>query len=236
MFPEALGKSDGILPPGTECGKCNHYFGHALDATFVTNPNIAMALQVLGIPGKKAKVRKLLGSVERGPSEPGLANLRFTLEAPKLTFSADGAVEMQASVKVPKGFRLSAFRRALHHVAMNVVAYVEGPVVVLDPRFDAVRTYIRRPVSAAEAWPYADDSPPTRHIPPHVGGAQVRTTRGKVMALQLFQTIYVVDLWNSGELEWVAHQHGAKVVGPEVTRLPDVVIKTGTRPEPPSPT
>src|SRR2546428_3507713 len=79
VFPEALGNRDVILPPGTECGPCNRYFGHELDSALVTNPNIAMAIQFWGIEGKRGKTRKALGTVTRNPSEPGIASLSFGL-------------------------------------------------------------------------------------------------------------------------------------------------------------
>src|SRR2546426_7914950 len=107
VFPEALGNSDLFLPCGTECTKCNHYFGHELDSALATHPNIAMALQYLGVRGKKAKPRKVLGSVERKPSEPGLSTLNFSIDRPKLTFTADGGVEFESIVKIPAGFQHS---------------------------------------------------------------------------------------------------------------------------------
>ncbi len=51
--------------------------------------------------------------------------------------------------------------------------------------------------------------------------------------MQFFQTVYVVDLLNSGELIKLAAEKKVKLIGPDVAKLPDIVIKGGARPEAP---
>ncbi len=233
VFPEALGNRDVILPAGTVCGPCNRYLGHELDSALVTHPTVAMALQYWGIEGKKGKPRKALGVVKRNPSEPGTANLTLSLASMKMTYGPDGSIDFQCSVKIPQGFRLASFRRALHHVAMNAVAYLESPAAVLEDRFNPVRTYVRRPRNATEAWSYADHSPAVKNLPRVVRAMLLEVAGGKVVALQLFQTVYAVDLLNSGVLAAVAEEKGAKLVGADVRVLPDVLIRVGLRPESP---
>jgi hypothetical protein len=233
VFPEALGNRNLILPAGTECGKCNHYFGHELDSAIATHPNVAMALLYLDVKGKQQTPRKMLGSIERKPSEPGTSTLNFSIDRPKLTFTAEGGIEFESIVRVPSGFRLSCFRRGLHHVAMSIVAFHEGPEAVLDARFDPVRTYIRRPRTRSEAWSYLDDSPQLKQIPAVVWGGEVAAGNGKIIAMQFFQTVYVVDLLNSGELVTLAAEKKVKLMGPDIARVPEIVIKGGARPEAP---
>jgi len=233
VFPEALGNKKFVLAPGTVCKWCNNYCGHALEAALVAHPTIAMAVHFWGVPGKGERVRTKLGTVKRQPSEAGTVSMGFGVAAPKLTFHADGSVEMESKATTPKGFRLDLFRRALHCIGVNVVARLQGADQVLDARFDAVRAYVRRPKSRTEAWPYAENNPPTKTIPPVVGANLIETSNGRIVALQLFQTFYAVDLLNSGDLAAAAEQHGAKVVGCDVTELPEVVIRMRMEPQPP---
>ncbi len=233
VFPEALGNRDLVLPPGTICKKCNQYAGHELESALVAHPSIAMALHFWGIHGKQGRIRKQLGTVVSQPSEPGTVSMKFSMVAPKLTFHADGMVEMQAKATTPTGFRLDRFRRALHYLGMNVVASLEGAASVLEPKYDPIRSYVRRPRNRREAWIYSEDSPPVKDIPLILDAKVLETPSGKIVVLQLFQTVYGVDLLNSGDLRAVATQPGVKVVDEDVRELPPVVIHAKAQPRSP---
>jgi hypothetical protein len=193
-----------------------------------------MALHYLGIHGKKGRVRKKLGTIVNEPSDPGTVTMKFSIAAPQLTFHADGTVEMKANAAVPKGFRHDRFRRALHYVATNVVAAMEGAPSVLEAKYDAVRNYIRKPRNRQEAWAYAELNPPMKDIPRVLNGAiVVDAPHGKIVELQLFQTTYWVDLLNSGDLTTGENQPGVKIIEADITTLPPVVIHWKVQPKPP---
>ena len=233
VFPEALGNRDLILPAGTVCEKCNQYAGHELESALVAHPWIAMALHFWGVHGKQGRIRQQLGTVVSQPSEPGTVTMKFSIAAPKLSFHADGLVEMQATATTPTDFRLDRFRRALHYLGMNVVAYLEGGSSVLEPKYDPVRNYVRRPRNRREAWIYSEDSPPVKHIPLVLDANVLETPRGKIVVLQLFQTVYGVDLLNSGDLRAAATEPDLRIVDEDVRELPPVIIHVKAQPKSP---
>jgi hypothetical protein len=225
VFPEALGNRNLLLPAGTVCRKCNQYAGHELESALIAHPSIAMALHFWGIHGKKRRIRKQLGTVLVEPSEPGIVSMKFSIAEPKVTFHADGAVEMQAHATTPRGFRHERFRRALHYVGMNVVAKVDGAESLLDSKYDPVRTYIRRPKNRQEAWLYTEDNPAVKNIPLVLDASVAQTPNGKIVIMQLFQTAYAVDLLNSGDLKTALSDSEVRVVDVEERDLPPVVIR-----------
>jgi hypothetical protein len=201
----------------------------------VAHPLVAMALHYWAIRGKKGKDREVLGAVKKEPADAGLVRMTFGIAKPRLTFGADGSVTMESNVKLPKGFRLDLFRRALHHIGLNVLAHLESVDSALDPKFDSVRNYVRRPRSRAEAWPYAEHSPPIKTIPRVLWAGIVASPIGKIVAMQLFQTMYAVDLLDSGDLRRIAQERGATFVDTKVVDLPEIVIRMGGAPQPPPP-
>jgi hypothetical protein len=54
---------------------------------------------------------------------------------------------------VDASFDFLRFRRALHHIALNLIAYQDGPERALDSSFDAIRRYVREP-KKGESWPF----------------------------------------------------------------------------------
>lgn len=150
VIPEALGKNEFLLPVGSVCDDCNHYLGHELDSVLVAHPIVSLLVQFLELPGKNGKPRKVLGNVARDVHPRAV-----TIPTDRPVFSYEnGTRTATASVLVPRNFSLSKFRRALHHVALNLIAKHYGVERALDAQFDAVRTYVRKPAKA-ERWPYA---------------------------------------------------------------------------------
>jgi hypothetical protein len=80
VIPEALSPNDFTLPRGAECDKCNHYFGRKLEPMLYRYPGVALALQFWGIRGKKGRLRKKLGTVERTEA----CDTRFGIHSPQV--------------------------------------------------------------------------------------------------------------------------------------------------------
>jgi len=204
IFPEALGANDKVLPRGTVCDGCNQYLGKRLDENLVRYPSIAFAIQYLASPGKKGKPRKRIGGIDREISDNPEALLQAIIDQPTITTGRDGVRRAHVQLQPDPQLQMSRFRRALHHVAFNVVAGLEGPEHMLQAQWEPARMYIRFPQSESEAWPYAQVSPQPGSIPRAVQGVRWESGRREIVTLQIFQTMFTVDLANAGDLETLA--------------------------------
>ncbi len=142
-IPEALGGREA-LPRGAVCAECNAYVSD-LDQALRTHTHIAWFLVLAGVPGKGGKVRRQLAWGPEGVAEYDIktGDLLF---APKPGYVQ--ATEHSIAITHPASvFNDWKFSRALHKIALGVRALRQGVEVALDPRFDEVRTYVRRPAS-----------------------------------------------------------------------------------------
>lgn len=194
IFPEALAENDTVLPPGTVCTGCNQYLGHELDAALLDYPFIAFCVQYLGLRGKGGRQRERLGRVARLPD----GTVSIEVERPR-TIAGPAGPQMDISIGPDRNFNLPSFRRALHHVAFNLMAGVRGPVHALKPHFDAVRKYVRAPRSG-ESWPLVQVVESIEPIRPVVRGRLVTDAPGDTVLLQIFNCAFYVDLLNRGGL------------------------------------
>jgi hypothetical protein len=121
----------------------------------------------------------------------------------KIQFDSKG---VHVEVKDPPEFNDLKFRRALHRLAFNVVAYEKSPAHVLQECFDPVCKYIRSP-RRGEAWPYAQvivkktmkRSEPEQRI----SFGMTRDAPGLCVRLSIFVNDFYVDLLATGKLhEW----------------------------------
>ena len=69
---------------------------------------------------------------------------------------------------------------------------MNSPEFVLDAQFDAVRRYIRRP-HPGEAWPYVEFQRSSKLVA-SIGFELRPAAPGLVLAIGLFQTVFLVDL------------------------------------------
>lgn len=99
------------------------------------------------IPGKKGAPRRRLGHFARDDDAISVRGQSVS----SITF-APGSIDIQ--LPDPPEFDDLKFRRGLHHMAFNYLAWKKGVNYVLDSRFDAVRNCIRH-AKQGEAWPYA---------------------------------------------------------------------------------
>jgi len=225
VIPEALAQNDWVLPLGAVCDKCNHYLGK-LDVVLASHPLIALGVQWLRLPGKNRKVRQVVGNVEQAPEESGI---HVPTRPPHTTFPPGGR---QTSIEVlaPRTFNGPRFRRALHHVGLNLVALTDGPEAVLGPEFGDVRRYIRQP-KPNERWAFAQMQL-LNSISPEVRLLLHGRNDSTFVGLRLFAGLFWVHLHNTGDLEaFVREQESTPdltYVGPN-DRLPREGPKQGKK-------
>lgn len=225
VFPEVLHANDEVLPRGAVCDPCNQYLGRRLDENLARYPSIAMAVQFLATPGKGGKARKRIGAIDRDiPGQPDALIQTYT-ERPVIFTAPDGSRRALAQVKADPSFRMSRFRRALHHIAFNIVAKLEGPAHMLGEHWDRARSYIKAPKSESECWGFAQITPDALSFPRVVQGIRWESGRRELVNMQIFQSMFVVDLKNTGDLEGLAREQKAEYFGPERTEPPLVTFE-----------
>ena len=188
-----------------------------MDQAWLEHPFIALAVQFLGLPGKKGRPRIQVGNV--GRDEVGRF-ITIPVEAPS---SAPKSGSLTVRPLVSPQYHDAKFSRALHHSALNAEALVGGATHALGSQFDSVRRYVRAP-KKGEYWPYAAYCVSLDPIRQLVKLEKIVDAPGAVVCLHVFQMDFYVDLLKTGELEEWARQslpEGAYYgQGPEQGRKP----------------
>lgn len=194
VAPQALIPSDTYLPLGAECDSCNEYAGQ-LEAAFIHHNRVWPILIFLGIPGKKQRPRKRLGHLVRDGDSISVG----VRKVEKITFTRD-TVEIQMGD--PPEFNDLKFRRGLHHMAFNYLAWKKGVEYVLHPQFDNVRRYVRW-AKPGEAWAYAQVMYPDDRPNKKLRLTLIDNAPGCIVRFISFLDEFYVDLLNTGSLhEW----------------------------------
>lgn len=163
VFPEAFAQNRLVLPVGSVCDGCNNYLGVELDSVFVAHPILSALAQFLRFPGKSGKLRRQLGNVEldarfpdqgRATDQPLPRTITVPCAKPRIVTHPDGSRTATIEPLIDPRFDFRRFRRAIHHIALNAFALKRGDSAALEPRFDSVRDYIRKP-KPKEVWPFA---------------------------------------------------------------------------------
>jgi hypothetical protein len=187
------------MPDGTVCKRCNSYFGETLDPVIVTDPPVALAIQMLGLPGKKGPRQKV------GPVRRVGRKVVLQIDEPAID---DGSATL--SISRDYTFVPTKFSRALHCIAFNIMTCNMGPAHSRKPHFDKVRQFIRAPVPG-DFWPWIRHIEALDPIRPEVRGRLVPDAPGEAVLVRLFNADYYVDLLNRGGLQlWADSTIGAK--------------------------
>ena len=197
VAPQGLIPSTTCLPLGAECDGCNEYAGQ-LETAFIHHNRVWPVLMLARIPGKKGDPRKRLGHFARDNdalSVPGRS-------VSSITF-APGSVEIQ--LPDPPQFDDLKFRRGLHHMSFNYLAWKKGVDYALDSRLDAVRNYIRH-AKRGEAWPYAQVMHPDDYLNKKLRLTLIENAPGCIVQFISYLDEFYVDLLNSGALHDWARQ------------------------------
>jgi hypothetical protein len=145
-LPQALGTAAYVLPKGAVCDACNAYLGD-LDHNLCNHHHLAGLIVFGQLPGTDGRRRKFVA--------PGLvfdsAKNHLDLRGGRVTHEAG-----QFKVRDPGNERFDQwkFSRGLHRLGLGVYALVSGPTAALEPRYDAIRRYIRQPSSRSEFMAY----------------------------------------------------------------------------------
>ena len=201
VITQGLGQNRNTFPSGVLCDKCNSYFGNTLEGALIRHPQLALDMHKLRVPGKNGRPRTVIGNWRR--TADGAFEVRTVVD--------DGGTHLGRPLIVgrpilDRKFDALEFRRGLHLLAFNVLAYLYASGQVVDPfydprasRYDAVRTYVRAPRSPTEAWPFIEC-----YDPPLSGGTMKvdllqwgDVLIGKVRA---FSYEFYVDLMNTGSI------------------------------------
>lgn len=145
VVPEAVARNDLVLPLGAVCDSCNHYLGR-LDSILGKHPLVSLGAQLLRVPGKKGKVRRVMGTVSQEQREHAIS---IPIAAEPVVSSLGTA--WSVTPLVSDEFNDFEFRRALHHVGLNALAHEEGVDRACEPSLHAVRPYVRQP-NKGERW------------------------------------------------------------------------------------
>lgn len=197
VFPEALVPEGPTLPLGAVCDHCNHYIGANLETALIGHPLIAFPIQMVGLPGKKGKARKKLGIFERGIESDMVVT--FPVARPSLSVDPndDRIARFSFSATPSSVGEMDRLRRALHHIALNLWALNRGVESALEPRFNAVRHYVRRP-RPRERWPFVQLVQQLTFFENGVGARRVPFEGAELMRIRIFNTEFWVDLLNTG--------------------------------------
>jgi hypothetical protein len=209
VITQGLGQNDKVFPRGVVCDDCNSYFGTTLEPALMRHPTLASDMQRLGVPGRDGDPRSIIGNWRR--SSDGSYWVPMAPPAPKGEYLGKPLIELLPILD--PSFDQLEFRRGLHMLAFNELAFLHATGQVLDPaydpgdpKYDAVRIYIRAPRRAKEAWPFAERYDPQ----PAIGPPQVQllsSSNGVIGRIRAYSFEFYVDLMNSGDLlGWIEAQ------------------------------
>ena len=203
IFPESLMANEEVLPRGAVCDGCNNYLSD-LDKTLATHPLISLAIQFRALPGKRKKARAKVGNVDRKVYPYGIT---IPCMEPQPILDANGKrTGYKVTPLYDRSFDLWKFRRALHHVAFNLVAAMRGIERVYESKFDRARRYVRE-AQRTDNWPYGQYVISLEHIDPVMLGGLFESDVDEFVGLRLFQVTFFVDLLTENRLgEFLAAQ------------------------------
>ena len=143
IVPESLGNVDDVLPSGAVCDRCNQYFGSKVESPVLARTIVGVLRAAHGVPTKKGRM--------------------FTFTCPSLSIDGDrngyGSLSLDQSLvcftpTAPSG-RYTAvipqdpdedllLTRLMLKMGLEYLT-TSGFADPLSPRFDAARTFARRP-------------------------------------------------------------------------------------------
>ncbi len=150
VFPESMGNTELVIPPGVVCDRCNNNVLSQLDQTICDFGPVAMRRTMLGVKSKTGKIPRFRfseGTLEHHPSDDGSEPRLIVSQSSKrdvlreISRTADGEVKLEWSSH--GGRRMTAryaseLSRALLKSALECV-WIDHGKVALEQRFDHVR-------------------------------------------------------------------------------------------------
>jgi hypothetical protein len=226
VIPEAIGRNQLVLPKGAECDACNQYAGKRLESNLIRYPEIALAVQFLGTPGKSGKSRAEIGGLTRERLDPNTVRVKGKILG-RVEAGTDGRLRVVGRVPATKDFDFRRFRRGLYHMGLNMVAAQLGIERALEARFDSVRRYVRNPKPANESWPYGQIYSPEKGFQRLLAGQFIQVGEVEFAAIRVSHVTFLLDLERSGELEKAAHWMGGVFVPGDWELPPPTRVEVG---------
>lgn len=218
VFPEAVLQNEFTLPPGAVCSPCNHDLGHELDSMLPEYPAIAIFIQFFALIGKEGRPRERLGGICLSSQQAGRSDLQMTATEVKAHTDEAGKRVVDWVVSPTRAFKMKRFRRALHHVAFNALAYQDGVPPALSAQFNRIRQYVRAP-GRHEAWSYAEQTIAPQDVP-RVGVRWIHTDRQRFALLDVGLTTFAVGLHVEQDFGDLVERQRFAVVDPTI-EMPD---------------
>jgi hypothetical protein len=202
VLSEVVAPGRDVFPPGVQCDACNDSFGRNLEPQLAYHPGIAWDIQRMRVPRKGGRSRTQVANVLRESTQA----LRVPTTAPRASGNIEGVPLIKiAHVQDPR-FNQARFRRVLHMLAFNTLAYIAGDEVVRHPRYDAVRRYVRWPVDGDVEWTFAELYR-GREGTNYAAWVYDFSDAGQIVQIEIFSYVFYVDLLNRGHLAgWLAMQ------------------------------
>ena len=148
-----------------------------------------------GIPGKKGRRRKRLGHFEANEDRITLTYRKEWLK------ETDGKIII--CIPDPPEFNDFRFRRELHHIAFNYLAWKLGIDEVLKQKYDAVRKYIRY-ASYNEKWHYAQVGFPDNEVRTNLSISLVEDAPELVVRFVSYIDDFYMDVFQTDSFKaWV---------------------------------
>lgn len=195
VIPESLGFKE-TLPKGYVCDECNNYFSK-IDNTILNNRYIAMQIGTGQIPGKKDKIRKLIGDKLYFPEKD-----HFSLKSDTLTICPGKVKESyDVTFKQNSVFDELKFARGIHKIAFNLYVFQYRQRAALNQKFDNLRRYIRNP-DKNEFWKYACKYEPNSNN---------RYIKENIVIFNTYGLEFLVSLANEWD-EKIARNNGYKIL------------------------
>jgi hypothetical protein len=146
VYPESLGNTEIILPPGNVCDECNNGVLSRLDQHLVEHDAISF-LKLLYVPynpktGKFSKVCYQNMTIEKTSPRKIFFN-QTTGKRKNLAFKeVDGELRGNISLTGRKKFNPKRLGQSLYKIALGIICWKHGTEIALEERYDLSREFI----------------------------------------------------------------------------------------------
>lgn len=194
IYPESLGNTEIILPPGHVCDKCNNGILSDLDNNLVEHDAISF-LRVLYVPyntktGKLLKARYQNLTIEKKHprgifiKQPSASQKGFNVKENKYH------VKINLTTIGRKKFDPQLLGRSLYNIALGIICRSNGSQMALDKRYDRAREFILGKRSFPNSFLMGKHVVPS----PKVEGTHFILNSGTPFEMKIFGIVFFFNL------------------------------------------
>ncbi len=193
VYPESLGNTKIILPPGMVCKRCNNEVLSALDEELVNHDFIAF-LRVIFMPinpktGKYPAARTgTFGIKKVGPNDIQVDMHGVSKSAFKKLPKEGGSFKL--NIKGRKPFDPVQFGRSLYKVGLGIVAYHQGAEACLHTKYDPARDFVLGKADFPNHFLMRDKITPSQSC----GAKYNAGLPGTIMIINIFGIDFIINL------------------------------------------